>query len=181
MHVLDAVSVAISLAALCLSVAVARRVTVVLNGLQKSGIPSSEPAAALTGKKVPGSSLADERGREIPAVGSEESPLVLAVLSASCSGCRSQLGDFRQIAGRRTADSVLVLIPGADDASRELASEVADVGRVVTGEEASRFVSALEVSAFPAYLSVTADGTVEFASNSVANLRGFVEEPLVAR
>jgi hypothetical protein len=108
--------------------------------------PSGHDTALLVGKPLPDPVLAHR-------------PRLVGIFDANCSTCFEHAPQFATEASRY---AVVAVVNGSGPGVGELAGLLAGVP-AVTGNEARQVVAELAVQAFPTFLRVAQDGTIEQA------------------
>lgn len=112
-------------------------------GVSRSAGPD---VGALVGKRLPESVLA-------------HAPRLVGVFDAHCSTCFEHAPAF---AAEAAGTALAAVVTGSGPKADELAGRLAGIP-VVTGSDAEEVVTALGIPAFPTFLRVAPDGTVQLA------------------
>ncbi|MFC9234374.1 hypothetical protein ACFTZI_36310 [Streptomyces decoyicus] len=167
MGTLAGVALLFSLMALAFSLAVARRVTVVLKHIQEKDIPKRQNAVEI-GSVLPTSDLVGSDGRRIR--DGKEGPFIVAFLSVECSGCRAQAAELKKgvisVPGPRLVSVVL----GEGEAADSFAREVASFSDVVSVGHGSKLVSDVGVTVWPSFVLCDEAGEVLWSTGRADEL-----------
>lgn len=149
---------------LLLVLAVLRRITL-LSERMSSIAPTLDTRGGLVrGDPFPSFTATDWRGQERESL-SQLVPgrrALVAILSASCESCREEVPEIRKVLGEanRSGDwSVLVLVVGDGESTRDLVNDMGDAAPVWMLEYRSA-ADSLQVALFPTYYEVDERGNV---------------------
>jgi len=115
--------------------------------------------AALAGTRRPGPDVGALVGLRLPDPVLAHEPRWVGVFDAHCSTCFEHAPAF---AAEAAHTPLAAVVAGSGPKAGELAALLTGIP-VLTGTAAAEVVSALEVPAFPTFLRVAPDGTVELA------------------
>ncbi|MEJ8650396.1 hypothetical protein WKI65_20405 [Streptomyces sp. MS1.AVA.3] len=157
MGTLAGVALLFSLAALALSFAVARRVTVVLKHIQEKGTPKRQNTVEI-GSVLSPSDLVGSDGSRFR--NGKAGPFIVAFLSVECSGCRAQVAELKKGIIRVPGPRLVSVVLGEGEAAESFASEVASFSDVVRVGYGSKLVSDVGVTVWPSFVLCDEAGKV---------------------
>ncbi|SEE67155.1 hypothetical protein SAMN05216532_8292 [Streptomyces sp. 2231.1] len=170
---LSALALLLASAACGLSLAVALRVTKVLDPLTGEGLRSGlRIGGPETGSLIPRTGAlvgVDGAQVELPADGSK--PWVLTFQAVGCTGCKQQLPVYKKFLRNMALDRsrVICVVVGDKDGVSLYDDELGEYAHVVHGaDNALRLVEELGVSLYPTYLVVDGKGRVLASAHSSA-------------
>ncbi|MBE8526060.1 hypothetical protein ILP97_52755 [Amycolatopsis sp. H6(2020)] len=118
-----------------------------------------EHSAELAALRRPGPDVGALVGRRLPESVLAREPRWVGIFDAHCSTCFEHAPAF---AAEAAQTALAAVVAGTGPKADELAALLGGIP-VLTGAAAADVVSALEVPAFPTFLRVAPDGTVELA------------------